>query len=251
MATGEKPHSPDSAKKDNSNSLTQHRQDRAAFREKSYGWLILNQRELVFEIISGGEDLNRLIWFFLKFTVLFSAIFGAILGVYAANLQILLAAWKAPLLILGTVTICLPALFTFNVLLGSKLSMKQTTGVLTITTYIMATVLISLAPIMLFFIISTQDKSFILLLNVAAFAIAGGFGVLMLWTCMDYLTVKSGYPPNKRIIQIWTLIYVFVGTQLAWILRPFIGNPGETVLFRNLEGNFYHAVLYTIIDLFK
>ena len=67
---------------------------------------------------------------------------------------------------------------------------------------------------------------------------------------MDYLTIKSGYQPNRQIIQTWTLIYIFVGTQLAWILRPFIGDPNETVLFRQIEGNFYQAVFNAFIGLF-
>ena len=216
---------------------------------KSFGWILLNHREAIFDMIAAGENLDGMIRYFGQYTALFAAIFGATLGFYALNLQIVFAAIKAPILIFGTVGICLPALFTFNVLLGSKLSFKQTSAMLSVTAYIMATVLVSLALIMLFFMVSTSSKSFILLLNVAAFGIAGLFGVRMLWTGMDYLTIRSGYEPNRQIIQIWTLIYIFVGTQLAWILRPFIGSPGETVLFRDIEGNFYQAVFHAFINL--
>ena len=217
--------------------------------DKSYGWILLNHREAIFDMIAAGADLDAMIRYFGMYIALFAAIFGATLGFYALNWQILFAAIKAPILIFGTVGICLPALFTFNVLLGSKLSFKQTTAMLSVTAYIMATVLVSLALIVLFFIVSTNSKNFILLLNVAAFGIAGAFGVRMLWTGMDYLTIKSGYEPNRQIIQIWTLIYIFVGTQLAWILRPFIGDPGDTVIFRQMEGNFYQAVFNAFVGL--
>lgn len=217
--------------------------------DKSFGWLVLNYREGIFEMIANGEKLDAMIRYFGLYITLFAALYGAALGFYALNWQILLGAVKAPILIFGTVAICLPALFTFNVLLGSKLSFKQTTAMLSVTAYVMATVLVSLALIVLFFIISTTSKNFILLLNVAAFGIAGAFGVRMLWTGMDYLTVRAGYEPNRQIIQTWTMIYIFVGTQLAWILRPFIGSPGETIFFRNIEGNFYQAVFNAFVQL--
>ncbi|MEW6348937.1 MAG: actin-binding WH2 domain-containing protein [Thermodesulfobacteriota bacterium] len=216
---------------------------------QSFGWLLLHRRELVFERIATSQDLGPMIRYFLGFSALFSAIYGSTLGFYSLNLQILLSAVKCPMLLLGTMAVCLPALFTFNVLLGSKLSFKQTTAMLSITTYLIATVLVSLAPIELFFMISTEGKHFVLLLNVAAFGISGVFGVKMLWGGMDYVIQRAGYPVNRRIIEIWSLIYMFVGTQLAWILRPFLGTPGEVVLYRKLGGNFYQAVFQATVDL--
>jgi len=183
------------------------------------------------------------------YAVLFAAIFGATLGFLILNLQIVIAAIKSPMLIVGTMVICLPALFTFNVLLGSKLCLKQTAAILSMATYIIAIVLISLAPIMLFFIVSTNSKNFVLLLTVIAFGIAGLFGVKMLWSGMNYLTERSGYQPNRQIVRTWTLIYIFVGTQLAWILRLFIGSAGELIIFRQIEENFYQAVFQVIVNL--
>jgi hypothetical protein len=35
------------------------------------------------------------------------------------------------------------------------------------------------------------------------------------------------------MLRLWLLIYVFVGIQMAWILRPFVGSPlSETRFFR-------------------
>ena len=75
---------------------------------KSFGWILLNHRESIFEMIAGG-----------MYIALFAALYGATLGFYTVSWQILFSAIKAPILIFGTVAICLPALFTFYVLLGS------------------------------------------------------------------------------------------------------------------------------------
>jgi hypothetical protein len=33
------------------------------------------------------------------------------------------------------------------------------------------------------------------------------------------------------MLRTWLVIYVFVGIQMGWVLRPFIGNPGAPVQF--------------------
>ena len=45
------------------------------------------------------------------------------------------------------------------------------------------------------------------------------------------------------------VLYVFAGTQLAWILRPFIGNPDSPfVLFRGKSGSFVDTVIKALGD---
>jgi hypothetical protein len=65
----------------------------------------------------------------------------------------------------------------------------------------------------------------------------------------------SGHPAGQRpasmtLLYIWILLFGFVGTQLAWTLRPFFGNPGtDFAFFRSIEGNFYAEILRTIAGL--
>ncbi len=56
---------------------------------------------------------------------------------------------------------------------------------------------------------------------------------------------------NVGLIRIWVLLFGFVGTQLAWTLRPFVGSPDEGFqIFRGIEGNFYVNIVETIGKLF-
>ncbi|MFB9324153.1 hypothetical protein ACFF2X_42625, partial [Cryptosporangium minutisporangium] len=58
-------------------------------------------------------------------------------------------------------------------------------------------------------------------------------------------------PVNTRLLYVWVLLFGFVGTQLAWTLRPFIGEPSHPFqLFRDLEGSFYGNVLETLASIF-
>jgi hypothetical protein len=113
--------------------------------------------------------------------------------------------------------------------------------------------LFSFAPITLFFLITTQNYNFFLLLNVAIMALTGVVGVKFLYDGMQMMSEQDdleGYANRKRLVQAWLGLYGFVGSQLGWTLRPFFGAPGEPFqLFRELEGNFYQSVLNAIANL--
>ncbi len=58
-------------------------------------------------------------------------------------------------------------------------------------------------------------------------------------------------PASMMLLYIWIGLFGFVGTQLAWTLRPFFGSPDEKFeVFRNIEGTFYADIFRTIGHLF-
>jgi len=59
--------------------------------------------------------------------------------------------------------------------------------------------------------------------------------------------VAGERPASMVLLYIWILLFGFVGTQLAWTLRPFFGSPGQPFeLFRDIEGTFYSNILRTL-----
>ena len=57
-------------------------------------------------------------------------------------------------------------------------------------------------------------------------------------------------PASISLVYIWIVLFGFVGTQLAWTLRPFFGDPGQPFgVFREVGGTFYADVLRTLGDL--
>jgi hypothetical protein len=54
-------------------------------------------------------------------------------------------------------------------------------------------------------------------------------------------------PASMLLLYIWILLFGFVGTQLAWTLRPFFGDPGKPFeIFRDIGGTFYSDILSTL-----
>jgi hypothetical protein len=65
----------------------------------------------------------------------------------------------------------------------------------------------------------------------------------------------SPAPPEKQasmgLLYVWILLFGFVGTQLAWTLRPFFGDPDrDFAIFRRIDGNFYVDIVRTLGQLF-
>jgi hypothetical protein len=109
--------------------------------------------------------------------------------------------------------------------------------------------LLSFAPIVLFFLLTTRQYQFFKLLNVGVFSIAGLVGVIFLGQGMRIVSAggEEGALARQNVVRLWILIYAFVGSQMAWTLRPFIGAPGlQFELFRQLGGNFYANIFASI-----
>jgi hypothetical protein len=63
--------------------------------------------------------------------------------------------------------------------------------------------------------------------------------------------VPAERPTRMALVYIWILLFGFVGTQLAWTLRPFFGDPdSQFALFREISGTFYTDILQTIGNVF-
>ena len=63
--------------------------------------------------------------------------------------------------------------------------------------------------------------------------------------------VPAERPTRMALVYVWILLFGFVGTQLAWTLRPFFGDPDAPfALFREISGTFYTDILQTIGNVF-
>ena len=55
----------------------------------------------------------------------------------------------------------------------------------------------------------------------------------------------------KLVFQVWMVVFALVGTQMSWVLRPFVGDPGMPFeWFRQRQSNFFIAVMQILGNLF-
>jgi len=66
---------------------------------------------------------------------------------------------------------------------------------------------------------------------------------------LKYSCEKKNVYPHVGVVvfRFWVVILAFIAIQLAWNLRPFLGDRGRPFeLFRDYEGNFYTALIYSV-----
>lgn len=178
-------------------------------------------------------------------------VYGFMVGLAKEPLQALSAAVKVPILFLSTMAFCLPALYFFSLtLLGTPLRFMQVLTVVLSGISVTAFLLLGLAPITLFFVLTSTNYEFFQLLAVAFVGISAWLGVYFLWRGMTLVETARNDALNavgKRILFVWILLYGFVGTQMTWRLSPFIGKPEDPFyLVRPSRDNFYMDVLNAI-----
>jgi hypothetical protein len=194
-------------------------------------------------------------------------LFGALRPQHATGLQMLANMAKVPLLFLLTLIVAFPSLYTFSALSGSKLRFVETLKLLLVAIAVNLVLLASFAPITAFFTLSTTSYAFMVLLNCAFFALSGAVSLGVLGRALRAVfepPVKVAIPSEsadakppqrprvdegaQRVFRTWLVIYALVGSQMAWILRPFIGTQGlEFALFRTREGSFFEGVVTALI----
>jgi hypothetical protein len=200
-----------------------------------------------FAEIAAEERLNHKIRALLLQSTLCFALYGAVMGLTHGWQQALYSAIKLPALFLLTLVVCLPSLYFFNILLGSRLYLPQVLALSLTAITITAALTASLAPITLFFWLSGRDYDFALVMNVTFLAITGAIGLLFLIGGMIQIDpIRGLFSLRWPVLLVWMMLYAFVGTQMAWILRPFMGTLEQVIPFAPSGGNFYIEVLTSL-----
>jgi hypothetical protein len=215
--------------------------------------LLQGRENLIKEIYSGISVYKKNVSLLIVSIALLS-LEGIMLGSTHSFLQALSSAVKLPILFICTLIICIPTLFIFNSLFGSKRNIGEVLGVSLVSLCTTALILFGFFPVALLFRLTTKNYFFFLTLNVFFMAISAFIGIKSFYQAYDKFPEQDTSNSEMRLkfLRIWFLLYAFVGTQLAWSLRPFFGTPDTAfVLLRDLEGNFYVAVFKSFLHIFK
>jgi hypothetical protein len=207
-----------------------------------------------FEMLSDPEHAREYAIKQMLFILLFSFCYGIIMGSYNGVLQSLVTGIKVPCLILLSLLICFPALYVIQTVIGSTMTIFQMANIIFSGFFVFSTIALSFAPIVVFFMITSDSYPFLKLLHVAIFTFSGIFAVKTIVNGLTYSCEKKNIYPKlgMSIFKIWVVILAFVSSQLAWNLRPFVGSRElQFELFRPHEGNFYIAVIQSTAKLFK
>lgn len=179
---------------------------------------------------------------------LFLMAYGFTVGLTKSPLQAVSSAIKMPVLFLSTMAFCLPALYFFSLaLLSTPLRMIQVLTIVLTGIAVTAFLLLGLAPITLFFVLTSSNYPFFQLLAVGFVGVSALIGIYFVWrgmTLIEPARQDAARPLGRRILSLWMLLFGFVGTQMTWRLSPFIGRPDDPFyLMKPSRDNFYVEVI--------
>jgi hypothetical protein len=165
--------------------------------------------------------------------------------------QVLYAAAKVPLLLLATFLIGLPSFFVLNTLFGLRRDFAAAVRALMATQAALSIVLASLAPLTALWYASSADYAAATMFNALVFAVASFAAQGLLRAYYGPLVARNR--KHRWMLWTWLVLYAFVGIQMAWMLRPFVGDPNMPVQFfrESRWENAYERVFQTLWSLVK
>jgi hypothetical protein len=187
-----------------------------------------------------------------------AGLYGGAMGWWRAPEQGLIVAIKFPLTILLTTLGNALLNGMLAPLLGLNIGLRQSLLAILMSFTIASAILGSFSPLTAFVVwnappmsdnaqFSTRTYNFIQVMHVCIIAFAGTTANVRLVQLLKQLSGKAAVA--RRVLFAWLAGNLFLGSQLCWILRPFIGSPNLQVEFfrpHPLQGNFYETLFNAI-----
>ena len=210
---------------------------------------------------SAGWNSRRFV-LHLAIIVLGAGCYGAAMGWWRDPQQALYVAIKFPLIILFTTLGNALINGMFAPLLGLNIPFRQSFSAIVMGFTITAAILGAFSPLLAFMVwnapamaseISTSPTyNLIKLTHIVVITFAGTMGNARLFQLL--IKLGGNRAVAMRVLFAWLAGNLFLGSQLSWILRPFIGLPSLPVEFLRpnaFHGNFYENVFAALVHLFQ
>ena len=181
---------------------------------------ILRQpRRVMYQLRQPGA--GQLIFWMLLVSLVCSLVYGVVVGTFSMHDQL----WAAPVKIAGglliSALICLPSLYIFACLSGSRARLVELCGLVCGLLMLMTILLIGFAPVAWLFSQSTQSANWMGVLHLSFWGIATLFGLRFLEAGFSHSQARS-----NSGFHTWVVIFVLVVLQMTTALRPIVGTAG-------------------------
>lgn len=207
--------------------------------------------------VRAGQDLPKIARWAVTLTVCSGGLYGFVFGLWRAPEQAFYAAVKLPLLLLLIVAASAVINGFLALLLRARFGVMQGLVAILLSLSVAAVMLAALAPVALLFVLGVpgpghptatpeelyRTAEYVLLFHTVVIGACGVAGNLRLFRLLQRLAPSPAIA--RRVFVSWILVDGLVGTQLSWILRPFLCKPTlEPEFLRRdaLAGNFFEEL---------
>lgn len=170
----------------------------------------------------GGED--RSSWWLLAGGLAGFLVYGASAGSFQGGLQILVAALKAPLIVLMALALCLPSLYVFGALSGARWSRRRLLASVAGFVGTLGLLMAALLPVSWLFSVSSRYLISAVWIHVMLWLVSLVFG----WRFLRRALEESGAGGGMFV---WLVLFVVVSFQVATYVRPVLWRAPGRPLF--------------------
>jgi hypothetical protein len=157
-------------------------------------------------------------------------LYGAVMGAYGLRpLQMLYSALKVPLLLAVSGLVCLPSMVALNTVLGLRQDLGAVLRGALLAQGTVCVSLAALAPITVVAYLSLAEYGDAVLFNGVPFLAAALAGQVTLGR--HYRPLIAANRRHRIARDGWLALHLFVAIQMAWVLRPFVGDPAQPTRF--------------------
>jgi hypothetical protein len=198
-------------------------------------------------------------------TIAGGAIYGFAFGLWRAPEQALYSAIKLPLLLLAVVAASAVINGVLALLLRSGIGVLKGAVAILLSFSVAVLLLAGLTPVALLFVLSVpgpesaiapaeihRTAELVLFFHIVVVGACGLAGNVRLYQLLRQLAPTRAIA--LRVLMTWILVDGIVGSQLSWILRPFLCKPHlppEFIRERALDGNFFEEIFRIVSPMFQ
>ncbi|HEV8578701.1 MAG TPA: hypothetical protein VGX68_06415 [Thermoanaerobaculia bacterium] len=151
--------------------------------------------------------------------------YGAAAGFFQGGTQILVAAMKAPIIIVLSLLLCLPSLFVFSAMAGARWTRRTFLFLLAGFAGTLALLLLALLPVSWLFSASSRHLASVVFLQFILWLAA----LLLTWRFLGRVLTAMGARTGAMFL--WLLLFCVVSLQVTTMLRPVLERKPGGALF--------------------
>lgn len=161
------------------------------------------------------------------------ALYGVAAGFFQAGWSVGLAVIKVPLIILGSVALCLPSLYVFSALAGAEYTPRAFASAVAGFCGIAGLLLLALMPVIWLFSVSTISLGFVVWLHLFVWLVALVFARRFL---------ARSAPAARGTTGLWLVLLFLVSLQMTTYIRPVLWRNANEPLFAAEKKSFFEHI---------
>ena len=162
--------------------------------------------------------------------VLCYVLYGVASGFFQGGTSIGLAVMKVPLIIVGSLVLCIPSLYVFTALSGAEYSARSFVSALAGFCGVAGLLLVALMPVIWLFSVSTISLAFVVWLHVMVWVVTLVFAFRFL---------ARTAPGANGTLSVWLVLLFIVSLQMTTYVRPVLWRRANEPLFATEKKSFF------------